>query len=140
MSPSRAVCVLRPDGSIATRFPAASCPTCVRKRPLSTGDRFEIVEDLYAAANQNLGRIIKVTPSSKVVGDLALYLAGVDADPAEFERNPAAFDLPDSVIGFLEGELGVPQAVGPNPFEPKALEGRAVVAKPVVLANRTKRR
>jgi len=101
---------------------------------LGLGDRFEIVEDLYAAANQILGRIIKVTPSSKVVGDLALYLAGVDADPAEFERNPAAFDLPDSVIGFLEGELGVPPGGWPEPFRTKALEGRAVVAKPVVLA------
>jgi pyruvate carboxylase len=68
------------------------------------------------------------------VGDLALYLAGVDADPSEFERNPAAYDLPDSVIGFLEGELGVPPGGWPEPFRTKALDGRALVAKPVLLA------
>jgi pyruvate carboxylase len=100
---------------------------------LGLGDRFEVVEDLYAAANQILGRIIKVTPSSKVVGDLALFLCGVDADPADFEQNPAAYDIPDSVIGFLEGELGTPPGGWPEPFRRKALRGRAAVAKPAVL-------
>jgi pyruvate carboxylase len=65
-----------------------------------------------------------VTPSSKVVGDLALYLCGVNADPAEFERNPGAFDIPESVIGFLEGELGTPPGGWPEPFRTKALAGR----------------
>ena len=75
---------------------------------LGLGDRYEMVEDLYAEANRVLGNIVKVTPSSKVVGDLALYLCGSNADIVEFERDPASFDLPDSVIGFLAGELGVP--------------------------------
>jgi pyruvate carboxylase len=96
---------------------------------LGLGDRFEVVEDLYAAADRILGRIIKVTPSSKVVGDLALYLCGVGADPAAFEADPAAFDIPDSVIGFLEGELGTPPGGWPEPFRTKALAGRAVVAE-----------
>ena len=68
---------------------------------LGLGDRYEMVEDLYAEANRILGNIVKVTPSSKVVGDLALYLCGANADISEFERDPASFDLPDSVIGFL---------------------------------------
>ncbi len=95
---------------------------------LGLGDRFEMVEDLYAAADRMLGRIIKVTPSSKVVGDLALYLCGIDADPTAFERDPAAYDIPDSVIGFLEGELGTPPGGWPEPFRTKALAGRAVSA------------
>jgi pyruvate carboxylase len=103
---------------------------------LGLGERFEVVEDLYAAANQILGRIVKVTPSSKAVGDLALYLAGVDADPADFEENPASYDLPDSVIGFLEGELGTPPGGWPEPFRTKALEGRSPVAQPVTLSER----
>ena len=44
---------------------------------------------MYAAANDILGNVVKVTPSSKVVGDLALHLVAVGADPAEFEDNPA---------------------------------------------------
>jgi pyruvate carboxylase len=96
---------------------------------LGLGHRFEEVEDLYAAANRLLGRIVKVTPSSKVVGDLALYLCGVGADPAAFEANPAAYDIPDSVIGFLEGELGVPPGGWPEPFRTKALAGRQAVAR-----------
>ena len=44
---------------------------------LGLGDRFELIEDLYAAADRMLGRLVKVTPSSKVVGDLALHLVGV---------------------------------------------------------------
>jgi pyruvate carboxylase len=103
---------------------------------LGLGERFEVVEDLYAAANQILGRIVKVTPSSKAVGDLALYLAGVSADPADFEEDPASYDLPDSVIGFLEGELGTPPGGWPEPFRTKALEGRSPVAQPVTLSER----
>ena len=63
---------------------------------------------MYAAANDILGNIVKVTPSSKVVGDLALHLVGVGADPVEFADEPGKFDVPDSVIGFLSGELGDP--------------------------------
>ena len=61
---------------------------------LGLGDRYEMVEDLYAEANRILGNIVKVTPSSKVVGDLALYLCGANADVAEFERDPARFRPP----------------------------------------------
>jgi pyruvate carboxylase len=92
---------------------------------LGLGNRFEVVEDLYAAANRILGRIVKVTPSSKVVGDLALYLCGVDADPSDFEADPSAFDIPESVVGFLEGELGTPPGGWPEPFRTKALAGRS---------------
>lgn len=91
---------------------------------LGLGDRFEMVENLYAAADRILGRIVKVTPSSKVVGDLALYLCGIDADPDAFEKDPAAYDVPDSVLGFLKGELGTPPGGWPEPFRTKALAGR----------------
>jgi pyruvate carboxylase len=91
---------------------------------LGLGDKFEVVEDLYAAADRILGRIVKVTPSSKVVGDLALYLCGIGADRAAFEKDPASYDIPDSVVGFLEGELGTPPGGWPEPFRTKALTGR----------------
>ena len=83
------------------------------------------IEDMYAAANDILGNVVKVTPSSKVVGDLALHLVAVGADPKEFEENPSKFDIPDSVVGFLNGELGDPPGGWPEPFREKALAGRS---------------
>src|SRR5690606_30922173 len=91
---------------------------------LGLGNRFEDIEDMYAAANRILGNLVKVTPSSKVVGDLALALVGHGPDPAELEENPTQFAIPDSVIGFLEGELGDPPGGWPEPFRTKALQGR----------------
>ena len=91
---------------------------------LGLGEKFEQIEDMYAAANDILGNVVKVTPSSKVVGDLALHLVAVGADPKEFEENPSKFDIPDSVIGFLSGELGDPPGGWPEPFREKALAGR----------------
>ncbi|WIE76821.1 pyruvate carboxylase [Curtobacterium sp. MCSS17_007] len=93
---------------------------------LGLGDRFEQVEDWYAAANRILGRPTKVTPSSKVVGDLALQLAAVGADPEDFEQNPQKYDIPDSVVGFMAGELGDLPGGWPEPFRSKVLEGREV--------------
>jgi len=93
---------------------------------LGLGDQFEKVEDWYAAANRILGRPPKVTPSSKVVGDLALMLAAADADPDDFEKNPDKYDIPDSVIGFMAGELGDLPGGWPEPFRSKVLAGRNV--------------
>ncbi|MFT4285815.1 MAG: pyruvate carboxylase [Protaetiibacter sp.] len=93
---------------------------------LGLGDQFEKVEDWYAAANRILGRPTKVTPSSKVVGDLALQLAATNADPADFEENPDKYDIPDSVIGFMAGELGDLPGGWPEPFRSKVLKGREV--------------
>ncbi|GGU81484.1 pyruvate carboxylase [Streptomyces litmocidini] len=92
---------------------------------LGLGDRFEDVESTYAAADRMLGRLVKVTPSSKVVGDLALHLVGAGVAPEDFEAAPNRYDVPDSVVGFLHGELGTPPGGWPEPFRTKALEGRA---------------
>ncbi|MEU7028443.1 pyruvate carboxylase [Streptomyces sp. NPDC046275] len=91
---------------------------------LGLGDRFEDVETTYAAADRMLGRLVKVTPSSKVVGDLALHLVGAGVAPEDFEAAPDRYDIPDSVVGFLHGELGTPPGGWPEPFRTKALRGR----------------
>ncbi len=96
---------------------------------LGLGDQFEKVEDWYAEANRILGRPTKVTPSSKVVGDLALHLAAANADPLDFENNPEKYDIPDSVIGFMAGELGDLPGGWPEPFRTKVLAGRTI--KPI---------
>ncbi len=93
---------------------------------LGLGEKFEQIEAMYAASSRILGRPTKVTPSSKVVGDLALHLVAVGADPDEFAANPQSYDIPDSVIGFLSGELGDPPGGWPEPFRTKALQGRTV--------------
>ena len=91
---------------------------------LGLGEKFEQIEDMYAAANAILGRVPKVTPSSKVIGDLALSLVAAGADPAAFEADPTSYDIPASVIGFLHGELGDPPGGWPEPFRSKAIQGR----------------
>jgi pyruvate carboxylase len=91
---------------------------------LGLGHQFEKVEDMYAAANRILGRPTKVTPSSKVVGDLALHLVAVGADPDDFAENPQNYDVPDSVIGFMAGELGDLPGGWPEPFRTKVLQGK----------------
>ncbi|RCW38232.1 pyruvate carboxylase [Halopolyspora algeriensis] len=91
---------------------------------LGLGDKFEEIEAMYAAADRMLGRLVKVTPSSKVVGDLALHLVGAGVDPDKFEAEPDKFDVPESVIGFLKGELGDPPGGWPEPFRSRALQGR----------------
>jgi len=96
---------------------------------LGLGDRFEEVEEAYAGADRVLGRLIKVTPSSKVVGDLALALVGAGVTADEFASDPARFDIPESVLGFLRGELGDPAGGWPEPLRTKALAGRGQ-AKP----------
>ncbi|MGC2942092.1 MULTISPECIES: pyruvate carboxylase [unclassified Brevibacterium] len=97
---------------------------------LGLGERFEDIEHMYAAADSILGHLVKVTPSSKVVGDLALHLVGAGVAPEDFAENPDKFDIPDSVIGFLNGDLGDPPGGWPEPFRTKALAGRT--AKPLV--------
>ncbi|KSZ59736.1 pyruvate carboxylase [Rhodococcus pyridinivorans KG-16] len=92
---------------------------------LGLGDRFEEVEAAYAGADRLLGRLIKVTPSSKVVGDLALHLVGAGVSVDDFAAEPGKYDIPDSVIGFLRGDLGTPAGGWPEPFRSKALSGRA---------------
>ena len=87
--PLRADSRRRPGACIARDSRRATLQPRHKPSRSVLGDRFEIVEDLYAAADRILGRIVKVTPSSKVVGDLALYLCGIDADPNAFEKDPA---------------------------------------------------
>ncbi|MDL0402577.1 pyruvate carboxylase [Corynebacterium lehmanniae] len=95
-------------------------------KALGLEDRFELIEDYYAGVNEILGRPTKVTPSSKVVGDLALQLVGQGVSPEEFAENPRKYDIPESVIGFLQGELGTPPGGWPL-LRDKALENRSEV-------------
>ncbi len=117
-----------PTGRVYTHEIPGGQLSNLRQQAIALGlaDDFELIEDMYAAANKILGRVPKVTPSSKVVGDLALHLAAVRADPADFEENPGKYDIPDSVVGFMAGELGELPGGWPEPFRSKVLAGRDV--------------
>ena len=117
-----------PTGRVYTHEIPGGQLSNLRQQAIALGlaDHFEKIEDMYAAADRILGRVPKVTPSSKVVGDLALHLVAVDADPKDFEENPGNYDIPDSVVGFMAGELGDLPGGWPEPFRSKVLEGRTV--------------
>jgi pyruvate carboxylase len=72
--------------------------------------RWEEVLDAYRDSNTVLGDIIKVTPSSKCVGDLALYLVtrNLSANDLLDESKASTIDFPDSVVGLMRGDLGFP--------------------------------
>lgn len=115
-----------PTGRVYTHEIPGGQLSNLRQQAMALGlaDEFELIEDMYAASDRILGRIPKVTPSSKVVGDLALHLAAVKADPADFAEHPERYDIPDSVIGFMAGELGDLPGGWPEPFRTKVLAGR----------------
>ncbi len=102
---------------------------------MGLGDRFELIEEMYAACDELLGRVIKVTPTSKVVGDMALHLVGAGMTTADVAADPGSVDLPDSVIGFLHGELGEPPGGFPEPLRTRALEGRRPTSEPAKLSD-----
>ena len=93
---------------------------------LGLADRFEEIEQAYAGSDRLLGRPVKVTPSSKVVGDLALALVGAGVSAEDFAENPHLVDVPDSVVGFLRGELGTPAGGWPRELRRRVLTGRGI--------------
>ncbi len=118
--------LLAPTGRVYTHEMPGGQLSNLRQQAiaLGLGDRFERIEELYARCDRLLGRLIKVTPTSKVVGDLALYLASAEIDPDELEAEPQRFDLPASVVDFLAGDLGTPVGGWPEPFRSRVLAGR----------------
>jgi pyruvate carboxylase len=88
--------------------------------------RWSEVCDAYAAANRLVGDIVKVTPSSKVVGDLALFLvtSGLSADDLAAGRGSA--NVPRSVVEMMQGLLGVPEGGWPPAFRDRVLASARV--------------
>ena len=86
----------------------------------------------YADANTLLGRPVKVTPSSKVVGDLAIWMAATGTSKDDLLAQPEGRDLPASVIAFLQGQLGTPEAGFLQPFTDQVLAGRPMFTDPVL--------
>ncbi len=98
---------------------------------LGLAHRWPAIKRAYAAANRLLGDLIKVTPSSKVVGDLAQFMVQNDLDEVAVAEQAETLSFPKSVIDFFVGNLGVPYGGFPEPLRTKILRGRAgVVGRP----------
>jgi pyruvate carboxylase len=91
------------------------------------GEQWNAIKDAYIDANHLLGDIVKVTPSSKVCGDLAQFLVANDKmKPKDFISQVDKLDLPESVYEYFQGRLGVPPGGFPD-FRDKLLKGRKKV-------------
>lgn len=85
--------------------------------------RWHEITDVYADVNQLFGDIVKVTPSSKVVGDLTLFLVTNDIKAQDILTNNREISFPTSVIEFFEGRLGQPTGGFPRDVQEKILRG-----------------
>ena len=92
-------------------------------RSLGLEERWHEVAETYAEVNQMFGDIVKVTPSSKVVGDMALSMvsAGLTREEVEDPNRDVAF--PDSVVSLFHGDLGQPPGGFPQALQDKVLKG-----------------
>jgi len=89
---------------------------------LGLGDQFEEVKAAYVEANKLLGDVIKVTPTSKVVGDLAQFMVQNKLSGADVLERADELSFPLSVVEFLQGYLGEPHGGFPEPFRSKVLK------------------
>ena len=91
---------------------------------LGVAERWHEVRDMYAEVNQMFGDIIKVTPTSKVVGDMALFMVANNLTPAEVLEGKRELAFPESVVEFFEGRLGQPVGGFPRALQKLVLRDR----------------
>lgn len=89
---------------------------------MGLGNKFKEVKKAYVEANKLLGDLIKVTPSSKIVGDLAQFMVQNNLTRAEVEERADELSFPLSVVEFLQGYVGIPHGGFPEPFRSKVLK------------------
>jgi len=94
-------------------------------RAMGLAHRWPEVSKAYADVNVLFGDIVKVTPTSKVVGDMALFMVANDLKPADVSNPLRDIAFPDSVISLFKGELGFPPDGFPKALEHKVLKGEA---------------
>jgi len=94
---------------------------------MGLGHRWREVEKMYAEVNQLFGDIVKVTPSSKVVGDMTLFLMAKEMQPADVFKLDEKHDVsfPNSVVEMFSGVLGVPPGGWPRKLQKIILRGQA---------------
>jgi pyruvate carboxylase len=91
---------------------------------LGVETRWSEVCRMYAEVNRLLGDIIKVTPTSKVVGDMALFMVANNLTPEDITSGKRELTFPESVVEFFEGKLGQPVGGFPRALQERVLKGR----------------
>ncbi|WP_144787305.1 pyruvate carboxylase [Lysinibacillus fusiformis] len=100
-------------------------------KAVGLGDRWEEVKRMYSRVNLLFGDIVKVTPSSKVVGDMALFMVQNDLDENTVLTRGQTIDFPDSVIELFQGYLGQPHGGFPETLQQVVLKDRkAITVRP----------
>jgi len=94
---------------------------------LGLGHRFDEVKEMYRTVNGMLGDIVKVTPSSKMVGDLAIFMVQNDLTPENIVRRGEALTFPDSVVSYFKGMMGQPPWGFPEDLQRVVLKGEAPI-------------
>jgi pyruvate carboxylase len=93
---------------------------------LGLNGQWSKVKKAYATANELLGDIIKVTPSSKVTGDLAQFLVTNDLSKEEVLAKADTLSFPKSVIEYMQGFIGIPPFGFPEPLRSQVLKGQTI--------------
>lgn len=88
------------------------------------GHKFEEVKDMYKKVNMMLGDIVKVTPSSKMVGDMAIFMLQNELTPENILEKGKSFDYPDSIVSYFEGMMGQPEGGFPKELQKMVLKGK----------------
>jgi pyruvate carboxylase len=96
---------------------------------LGLGSQWLETKKAYEQANDLLGDIVKVTPTSKVVGDLAQFMVSNKLTPEDVKARASELDFPGSVLEFFEGMMGQPYGGFPEPLRTNALRGRRKLDK-----------
>ena len=96
---------------------------------LGLGAQWAETKKAYEQANDLLGDIVKVTPTSKVVGDLAQFMVSNKLNFDDVQKKAAELDFPGSVLEFFEGLMGQPYGGFPEPLRTNALRGRRKLDK-----------
>lgn len=100
-------------------------------KAVGLGDRWDEVKKMYSRVNLLFGDIVKVTPSSKVVGDMALFMVQNDLDEENIFERGLTIDFPDSVVELFQGYLGQVHGGFPKELQKVILKDReAVTVRP----------
>lgn len=91
---------------------------------LGLGDKFEQIKDMYATVNDMFGDIVKVTPSSKVVGDMAQFMVANNLTREDVYANGENISFPESVQQFFMGEIGQPEGGLPKDLQKIVLKDK----------------
>ena len=95
---------------------------------LGLTDRFEEVKENYKNANEVVGDIIKVTPSSKVVGDLAIFMTKNELTKENIIKEGEKLSFPDSVVDYCRGMIGQPEGGIPKELQKVVLKGESPIS------------